>query len=253
MKEQFVAPRLTVCLTSWKRPENISIILDALKRQTERPTIFLWNNGKHIEPTRACDWVVNSSRNMLCWPRWLMLSMAETEYVCVMDDDISLTDSNVLRDAVRVAATMPETTVCGPTGVRLVEDRPYKDGIHLASYRHHTDADTACDIVKGTFMLLRAEQLRKHVPLKHPAAYREDDIAVCGLLAGGRRGDHRCLTSFGGRFLALPSPHSLWRQPGHFERRDAASREFFSEVRAAPTPTSRPSSPAAPQASPVRR
>ena len=43
-----LVPGITVILVSYKRPDNIKLIVDALVKQTIKPTIFLWNNNSDI-------------------------------------------------------------------------------------------------------------------------------------------------------------------------------------------------------------
>ena len=86
-------------------------------------------------------WQVDSSENKHCWPRWLMASLARTEYVCVMDDDLVPADDAVLSDMLRFlkavdgdptkAADSP--CVVGPFGMAFDEDgtKPYHAGMHM--------------------------------------------------------------------------------------------------------------------------
>src|SRR5581483_7549349 len=109
---------ITAVFTHWKRTENLKLILDAVRTQTLRPKIFVWNNGEKFSHP-GVDWQIDSSVNAITWPRWFMASMADTEYVCVMDDDLVFGDADVLKDAVDFLRGRNENMIIGPYGVRL--------------------------------------------------------------------------------------------------------------------------------------
>jgi hypothetical protein len=219
-------PQVTLCLTNWMRPELLRQTIDSILAQSIPSTLFLWNNGAEIRHS-ALSWVVNSSVNQMCWPRWFMASYACTEYVCVVDDDVQLRDSNVLETVLERVAEAPSHCIVGPEGVKLREGKTYRDAEHIRVSRAPSDRDTPCDLIKGEFMALRTSALHGTVLLADPRFYREDDIAVSALLARGRRGQHRCLTTIGHRFRLIDAPHALWRQEGHYERRQQACDHYF--------------------------
>lgn len=222
--------RITVCLTNWRRPELLRRLVGALAAQSLKPCLFLWDNGGGFQDDRI-DWAVESSRNVLCWPRWLMASCATTEFCCIIDDDVELLTTDVLETAVERLLIYPEHTIVGVEGVTLVDGKPYQLGIHVRAGASEAMPDVVCDIVKGKFMLMRTCALHKGVPLGAVDQRREDDIAVSGLLADGQRGQHRCLPSLWPKIRLINAPHALWRQPGHFERRDVAASYYFPTAR----------------------
>ena len=87
-----------MALLSWKRPENIPPILDALAAQTLSAgagvpvQVYLWDNagqlGEDVLGHPLVKLHVRPSRNLGCFPRWQMLALADTEYVCAIDDDL---------------------------------------------------------------------------------------------------------------------------------------------------------------------
>lgn len=89
------APRVTVLLLHYKRRENLLRILGCLDGQQPRPAIFLWNNSEEQFTDSRVDWQIDSAANRFCWPRWFMGSLARSEFVCTLDDDLLLTDPNV--------------------------------------------------------------------------------------------------------------------------------------------------------------
>jgi hypothetical protein len=113
-----------------------------------------------------------------------------------------------------------------------VEDRVYgMDGLVIprgASYRQGqrpaVEPLAPVDVVKGRMMALHRSALATVGMLQ---GVTEDDIAICGLLARGRERYHRVLGWLRGRIEELPETHALAHQPGHYDRRDAAVRQYF--------------------------
>lgn len=216
---------ITVVLTNWKRPENLRRIVRALGRQTARPSLFLWNNGAEFSHP-AMAWQVDSSVNQACWPRWWMASCAQTEFVCVLDDDLMPRDERVLDDMRDALRERPERTIAGPFGVKLHPDREYGDCTQVKP----GDADQPADLVKGRFMMLRTAALAAlHLrPRPTREALVGDDIFVSGVLAGRVAGQHLVPGGFVGRWKELSNDHGLFRQPDHLKHREQARRAAFS-------------------------
>jgi hypothetical protein len=220
---------LTIVLTNWKRSENLRLIIDQLLSQTLKPELFLWNNGDTFE-SPPIAWQVDSSRNVLCWPRWFMASMASTEFVAVMDDDLIFSDATVLEDAITFMRSLAPETIVGMCGLLLDPAKPYRDGEHRTSL---PGEDQVVDIVKGRFMLLRTDQLKKLRLAPDPSRdmLMGEDIHVSGALAEGRRGMHILPSLFAGRWKELPAPHGLVDMPDHWEYREKARQAVFRDQR----------------------
>ena len=81
---------ITVVLNGYKRQEFLNYQINAVKIQTIKPKeILIWNNGDYIN-SRDFDkniFVANSSKNFGVWSRFSFALNAETEYICVLDDD----------------------------------------------------------------------------------------------------------------------------------------------------------------------
>src|SRR5678815_5752517 len=104
--------KITICLTNWKRANNLKRIIDTLLTQSVKSTIFLWNNGGNFSSSNI-SWQINSSKNMFCSPRWYMAVNAETEFICILDDDLFFEDDNVLQDILNKANSYGENTIFG--------------------------------------------------------------------------------------------------------------------------------------------
>jgi hypothetical protein len=223
------APRespVTVVLTNWRRPDNVRRILDALDGQTLRPRIVLWNNGDAFDDPRV-DWLVTSSENAACWPRWFLAGLTRSPFTGVMDDDLVPADGRVFENLLGFLERLAPKTVAGNTGIRLDPAKDYRAGLHMTS---QPGGDLPTDMVKGRFAFLRTEDLR-HVSFK-PAPGRDvlvcDDIVVCGTLSGGQPGKHVLPSVLAGRFAELPDHDALCRMPDHFLHRETARRAYFS-------------------------
>ena len=217
---------ITVCLTNWRRPQHLEDTIESLTFQSIKPTIFMWNNGPAFEHS-GVNWTVSSSVNHACWPRWFMASYAQTEFVCIVDDDVILGDCDLLVDIMSRLSKCPLNCIAGVEGVNLISGKSYIECEHLRIPGGPGSRDVACDIVKGKFMMVRTSALRSHLRWIDPSECVEDDIVVSSYLAETRRKQHICLSSVGHRFNLVDAPHALWRKPGHFDRRQSAVLRYF--------------------------
>ena len=86
----FQNPSITVVLNGYKRQEFLNYQINAVKNQTIQPSeILIWNNGDYIDYGDFDKNIViaNSSKNFGVWSRFSFALNAETEYICVLDDD----------------------------------------------------------------------------------------------------------------------------------------------------------------------
>ena len=213
---------LTVLLLNWKRPHNLAKVLASIERQTCRPKIFLWNNGDRLNDLRV-DWIIDSSQNKACWPRWSLGAMADTEFVCSLDDDLAFGDERVLENLLRYLKNLdqPERLV-GFHGVILEPTKPYASCTHVKSTPH---AEIAVDIVKGKLLACRRDSLRS---IQMASEAQEDDIAVSGLAARGRPLFHRVASLFHDRMICLPEMGiGISHRLEHNQCRETARRKYY--------------------------
>ncbi|MBT8396328.1 MAG: hypothetical protein HKO65_06270 [Gemmatimonadetes bacterium] len=220
---------ITVCLLNWKRPENLPLVLEGIASQSVETRVFLWDNGqKPIEDPRI-DWRIRSSANMACWPRWFMAVHADTPWVCSLDDDLRFGDPHVLRDGILAAEGLEADQLVGPFGRNLSPGLSYSEGSNVWGPEDGEEEDWNVDIIKGRHIVARTETLKDRLPL-FCSTPTEDDIAVCGLVAEGRRHHHVRPHTYLHRlqrFQELPAPHAIWERPGHLSRRDEVARRYF--------------------------
>lgn len=212
---------LTVCLLNWKRQDNLNKILDFLYGKVR---IFLWDNSGVFPKDTRIDWQISSSVNKKCSPRWWMLQHAETEFVCSMDDDLILSDINDFVDMIYTLQTHPEYAAIGGFG-RIKEDplQEYKRWKYITN----TDKDILVDILLGRLIMTKTENIRNIV-----VDDNEDDIHLSWLLTKNNKKKLIVPSILKNKVIELTDDFALWREEGHFKRRDdAISRYYFIDKR----------------------
>src|ERR1019366_3266367 len=107
---------VSACLLSWKRPQNLPIIVQALRRVACIDEILVWNNNPDVrlefpEPNTR---VIQSGENQSCYGRFLCAAQARNPVVYVQDDDALNHDvaglyDQFLRDPTRIAHALAPT------------------------------------------------------------------------------------------------------------------------------------------------
>ena len=84
-------PRASVsaCLVSWKRPQNMPIIVRALRSLECIDEILIWNNNPDVklEIADSRTRVIASDRNLNCYGRFACAAQARHDVIYVQDDD----------------------------------------------------------------------------------------------------------------------------------------------------------------------
>ncbi len=81
---------ITVVLNAFKRQQYLRQQIDCVLSQTVPATrVMIWNNGEPLKLNGYDDRVMiaNNTQNLGVWSRFAYAINAETEYVCVLDDD----------------------------------------------------------------------------------------------------------------------------------------------------------------------
>jgi glycosyltransferase involved in cell wall biosynthesis len=113
-----VTPAVSVsaCLVSWKRPQNLPTIVQALRRVECIDEILIWNNNPRVklELSESNTRVIQSSENLSCYGRFVCAAQARNPTVYVQDDDALNLDipglyEQFLRDPTRIAHALAPT------------------------------------------------------------------------------------------------------------------------------------------------
>lgn len=155
---------ITAILLNWKRPENIVKTIKSIRDQSVPVKICLWNNNSEDKTKYDVDLQIDSPSNFKCYPRWMMASLIESDYIFTLDDDLILSDNDVIRDTLYFYESLGNnTTIVGYTGVILNEDKDYWSSQHIG---YPEDSTIKVDIVKERFMFL-SKNLVKNVTLEN--------------------------------------------------------------------------------------
>ena len=85
-----IKSQITVVLNSYKRQDYLRRQIEAVLFQTVTvDRVLVWNNGEELNLRGYDDkvMVANNSHNLGVWSRFAYALNAETEYVCILDDD----------------------------------------------------------------------------------------------------------------------------------------------------------------------
>jgi hypothetical protein len=85
---------VTACLLSWKRPDNIRLIVDSLQALEFIDEILVWNNNPEIELSYSLPnvRVIQSPKNLGCAARYVCAAQARNEVIYTQDDDALVLD-----------------------------------------------------------------------------------------------------------------------------------------------------------------
>jgi hypothetical protein len=79
---------ISVILNSYKRQNYLNKQIESVLSQSVPPEkILVWNNGKELSYPDKNVVIANSSFNFGVWSRFAFALNADTEFVCVLDDD----------------------------------------------------------------------------------------------------------------------------------------------------------------------
>lgn len=163
-------PIVTALLLNYNRPYNIPKIIKSLRSQSIPVNIVLCNNGDHNLKFDA-DTQMNTDNSLRCFTRWEACRSVTTEYAFSFDDDQIIVNNNLLFDCISVLKRMPEDSMIGPYGVKIIQEKPYKKCKHIKF------SDEKIDIVKGRMIFTRTSTIMKALESGKHEKY-EDDILI---------------------------------------------------------------------------
>lgn len=127
MRPNTEPPKITIILLNYKRPQNIPVILRAIRNQTVKSIVFLWNNGDDDVNSPLIDRYERSGRNVGCMVRWKLAREATTPYIMSIDDDICFHRDDALENIILSLENQDNPNrIIGPTGVCFGPIATYK-------------------------------------------------------------------------------------------------------------------------------
>jgi len=227
-------PQITIVLLNYKRPQNIPIILKAIREQTIKAQVFLWNNGGQNVNSPLIDRYEESTKNVGCMARWKLAKEALTPYVMSLDDDICFSRKDALENIITSLETQDNPNrIIGVSGACFglipIYELRQEFMCRLISANEKTDQpmlehDALVDIVKGRVMAFR-KKLLDGISLPEE---REDDIYLSAVFSGGQRRFHKIPALLNNAFHELPE-HGTgnYHSKDHYQSRDRALRNYY--------------------------
>ena len=192
---------VTIVVTNYVRPENVNRIIDMLLHQTLKVQIFVWDNSPRQDyDNPRVDWIIRSSINAKCTPRWWMAAQASTDFIIVHDDDLVPSDAGVIARTLS-AANKCDPFAVGASGVLLEKDKSYDMCQHFGLQSREITKDTNVDIIKGKYFCAKTDSVRR---LEYFDLDAEDDIIVSAMLSKGVPKPHTIPLSLMNSFVELP-------------------------------------------------
>jgi len=206
---------ITAILVSYRRPENMGRLVDALRAQTVVPELILVNNWDM--QTWGIGRAVFVPWNAGPMMRYLLAPYVETPWVMTIDDDVMPGDAEFVADALALAKRRPGT-ITSAAGRGLHREPPYYRGEPWGN----------AEIVLAKLTVFHRDLLRRVglPPMWEPAMFRSDDIWF-SLEVGRGQPVHWADEGLSSRLIALPEGGpdvALSLQPEHLAGRNAACR-----------------------------
>jgi hypothetical protein len=219
---------VSALLLNWKRLENLIKVIESIRSQTIDVEILLWNNNPEDDTKYDVDVQINSSKNLMCYPRWFLMNYASGEYIFTLDDDLMFKDDSVLEDCVNFLKN--KNVLIGRHGVLLNEYNDYWESNHVKA---SPISNEEVDIIKGRFMMGDKKNFNSakllisefdNITHKNPKI--EDDIYMSSQFNGCK-----IIPKFlHDRFIELPTLGvGCWETPPHKKMRIDYSKKYHNK------------------------
>jgi hypothetical protein len=116
---------ISVILNAYKRTEHLQLQIDALNKQTIKPSkIYVWQNAASVVPEniKAQVTFVECNENLGVWARFSLALNVETEFVCLLDDD-TIPGSKWFENCINTMRT--HEGLLGTRGLRFLASNRY--------------------------------------------------------------------------------------------------------------------------------
>jgi len=145
---------VTVILNGYKRGKNLELQYESVKTQTLRPKeIMLWQNKGEDFDSEITNKMVhaNSNKNFGVWARFAFALNAETEYICIFDDD-TIPGKKWLENC--YDTIQKHDGLLGTIGVRFLSETSYQP-IHRIGWANPNENTEQVDIVGHAWFFRR--------------------------------------------------------------------------------------------------
>jgi hypothetical protein len=217
-----------VVLLNFMREENVTRIIGSLREQSIPLRIALWNNGA-AKTFPDLDFQIESPENLRCMARWHMASLLGNEYVAFLDDDLEPARRDLFELCVEKCRDYGNERIVGRSGKSIGSPpRYYKSGAQRGiGDGLSTPGDVFADIIKGRFMFMHVDLLRR-VPLYCPYYVGRGDDIWASLKTSTERSQHVIPEFMRDGFDELPGKDTaLCGESGHNEMRDDMVRAML--------------------------
>lgn len=205
-------PKITLIVLNYKRFANIAKIVNYYSNKFP---LFVINNNPAIvmkKPPQV-ERLVNNSINKWCIERWYQAMSVNSEYVCLLDDDL-LVDQASIEHLLRVAENNPYSLVGIYGKMGLESAKKYEDMEDVWCVKRDVD------IVVGSCIVTRTNNIRAiHDSYIRPFGYndRGDDILVSMALTSLYGVKHKIEPA---NVEMLPEGNvALSQDPNHYNKR----------------------------------
>lgn len=166
-------PKITLIVLNYKRFANIARIVNYYSGKIP---IFVINNNPAITMKKPpqVERLINNFKNKWCIERWYQALSVNSEYVCLLDDDL-LVDIDSINHLLQVAEENPYSLVGIYGKIGLESANKYEDMEDVWCVKRNVD------IVVGSCIVTRTANIRAiHETYIRPFGYndRGDDILV---------------------------------------------------------------------------
>lgn len=148
---------ITTILLHYKRVKNLREIIAAIRAQSEKSLIWLWDNSCDAPSGLDVDVRVSSSYNFNCQPRFWLGGYVKTEYIFTQDDDFKVVNNDLFMELLSVSQKYSDYFI----GVKGKVFGEWSDKVR--PYQHNTGwtGEGVCDMVNTGLCFFRTELLNK--------------------------------------------------------------------------------------------
>jgi len=145
---------ITVILNAFKRQQFLEQQIECVLNQTVSPEkILIWNNGENLDIVKHSNKIMisNHSHNTGVWSRFAYALNAETEYICVLDDD-TFPGKKFFESCLKQMQIEP--ALLGTRGLRFLSPNKYVPNIQIG-WNEPNEKTEVVDIVGHAWFFKR--------------------------------------------------------------------------------------------------